>query len=175
MTILPIKRLPSQKRLRELLDYNTETGVLTWRFRPEARGSWNAQYAGMPALTGWHRGYRVGSIEGEKFRTHRVIWCWLTGDEPPEIDHINGNKSDNRACNLRASDRISNLKNCRLPKDNTSGFCGVYWASWANRWRSVIGINGRSLHIGYFNTRDEAISARKSKECELGFSERHGL
>ena len=124
---MPKRELPSPELLRKLLRYEPETGKLFWRKRPpdmfprESRGlSWNTRYAGAEAFKDKHeRGYKRGSIFGKTFRAHRAIWAMVHGHWPPEdVDHINGDTSDNRLENLRAVSRQENLKNQRLSKTN---------------------------------------------------------
>lgn len=168
-------RLPSQERLRELLDYDPDSGLLTWRARP-GDDRFNTRFAGMPALnckSGKH-GYRHGQIIGKWALAHRVIWKWITGDEPPQIDHLNGKRWDNRQDNLRAADNKINSRNRARYSSNTSGHCGVHFHRRDGRWHANINHGGRKRFIGGFATKGEAIAARKARQAELGYSERHG-
>lgn len=85
-----------------------------------------------------------------------------------EVDHKNRNKLDNRRCNLRVVNRSINSHNKDKQSNNTSGVKGVYWAKWANMWRVMININGKTINVGYFKEIDEAARARKSIEMEHG-------
>jgi hypothetical protein len=87
----------TQAIVKELLDYNPATGLLTWRRRhrhwfgsDHACNVWNARFAGKPAFTANNHGYLEGHILGEKHGAHRIIWLWMIGHWPdPEVDHDN--------------------------------------------------------------------------------------
>lgn len=185
------KALPSQDVLRQLLDYNPASGVLTWRhrdvewFEPSATRSaahicalWNVRYAGKTALSctsvgGERGGYKEGNLLGQSAKAHRVIWKWMTGQDPAQIDHINGARQDNRWVNLRNVAWAENAKNHKRRKDNTTGVVGIYWYDYgrkSGKWLAKVG--GR--YVGYFDTFDAAVAARKQAEREFGFHENHG-
>lgn len=87
---------------------------------------------------------------------HKEIYLKHTEELPIKVDHRNLNKLDNRFQNLRKASHTQNIRNSFKHKDNTSGFKGVSWAKWANKWRVQIMVNGKRFHIGYFSTRKEA-------------------
>jgi hypothetical protein len=94
---------PTQARLREVFDYDPESGVLTWRLTLS-----NRALVGAPVgyLTPRGDGYPRLRLDGQMFLSHRVIWCWMTGEWPKlVVDHINGVRSDNRWANLREAHR----------------------------------------------------------------------
>lgn len=176
------KELPSQSVLRELLDYDPASGLLTWRPRAEhlfrlrrQYTKFNKEFAGQPAL--YNRaesGHLRGRVLGQQVFAHRIIWKWVTGLEPTEIDHINGNSSDNRFENLRVVTRAENAKNHKRREDNTSGVVGVYWDKKCQKWTAKIGVRGRLVNLGFFECKDRAIAVRKQSEREHGFHENHG-
>lgn len=169
------KALPDQKRLKDLLEYDCNTGILTWKHRDEGPASWNARWAGKIALDINHNnGYRYGYVDNVAYLTHRVIFKWLYNREPPQIDHINGFGNDNRACNLRASSNIENSKNAKRRKDNSSGHCGVYYRKDIQKWVAEIMANGQKINIGCFVSVEGAIAARLQESKKRGFSKRHG-
>ena len=104
------------------------------------------------------------TIEGRRvritYRLHRIIM----GQTNPlkEVDHINHNKLDNRKENLRVCDHSQNGKNLPLKKNNTSGFSGV--SKYKNRWATRIKKNYKNYTIGFYDTIEEAISARLTAE-----------
>lgn len=182
------KPLPDQALLLKLLRYEPETGKLFWRERtPEFfpynanRSSidqctkWNSRLSGKPALNAIHdQGYRRGSICGTSFFAHRIIWRMVTGIEPEFIDHINGDRSDNRWINLRSVSKRENSMNCRLDKRNITGCHGVTWNMRKNRWQVRMTVSGKIKALGYFEDLDEAIRTRRAAEREVGFHPNHG-
>lgn len=178
--------LPSQEVLRQLLDYDPETGVLTWRTRdaewfahgrlgPEHVASvWNARYSGKAALTSRNSGgAHQGPILGTNRLAHRVAWKMVHGDEPEMIDHINGDPSDNRLSNLRAANAGVNAKNTKKRRTNTSGMMGVQYFPYG-RVKPIWVVRIGNDHIGCFATKEEAMAERKRLEEAYGFHENHG-
>lgn len=169
------KALPSQSKLRDLFDYNPDTGELFWKFRPDQSGSWNARYAGKPALQSKNKkGYLYGSLGGKTVRTHRVIWKWLTGIDADNIDHINGIRDDNREVNLRNVSILDNQKNQKKRSDNSTGRTGTRIRKDTGKVQAYICVNGQQISLGCFNTLDEANAVRTEKEIEYGFHPNHG-
>lgn len=167
--------LPTPEQLRQLLRYEPETGKLFWKERTsewfesswnrtaEANcRAWNTANAGREAFTTASRGYRQGSVLGISVRAHRVAWAIHHGSWPKNIDHINGDRGDNRASNLRDVETRENNKNLKIPRNNTSGHMGVYWHSRAKIWSARVQVNGESIHLGCFDSREAAVSARAS-------------
>lgn len=176
------KPLPSQEVLRQLLDYDPETGAFTWKPRgPEwfydgakqkARdfaARWNSAYAGKPALSALSDGYRCGTLLGVGVSAHRIAWVWWHGKEADSIDHINGNTSDNRITNLRSVTKAENARNHKRRKDNASGFVGIHKGKWG-RW--IVQVQGK--HHACFPCLGQAIKARKEAERRHGFHANHG-
>lgn len=171
--------------LRECLHYDPETGALTWLSRPEAhfqsgtKGAahlakiWNAKYAGKTAFSqvGSH-GYRTSALRGRRMLAHRVAWAIYFGAWPQgEIDHINGDRTDNRLANLRVVCRSQNAKNLSVKSGEMRG---IYWYAPTKRWVAKINHQRRMLHLGYFKDKNAAIAARREAERKLGFHENHG-
>jgi hypothetical protein len=95
---------------------------------------------------------------------HRVI---LKASERTEVDHINGNKLDNRRENLRVATKSQNLGNQKIRSTNTSGFKGVNWKQWrkirsSGAWTARISVGSKRIHLGYFSTAEEAARAYDS-------------
>jgi hypothetical protein len=170
--------LPPTELLRQLISYEPETGKCIWLPRPAQMfktkrhwSVWNARYAGKPALNCLKNGYRVGAINDRLMRQHRVIWKWMTGQEPDEIDHINGNRADNRWANLRSVTHKENTRNAgahmarQFPQ-------GVYKRG--RTWQARIKVDGKPVTIGSFATELEAVEAREAAKVELGFHRNHG-
>lgn len=98
----------------------------------------------------------------------------MTGEDPLEIDHINGDPKDNRWANLRSVISAENAKNQKRRKDNTSGVCGVYWREDSRKWRAMIGHNGRLIRVGTFERKEDAIAARLAAQQKLDYHPNHG-
>ena len=170
------------KMLRKLLNYNPETGELTWKERTADMFAtdgqmigWNARYAGKPALTAdTGRGYRQGGILGIRYRAHRVAWAMHYGEWPQVIDHENGVKDDNRIVNLRSVTQSENMRNAAMYDTNTSGHVGVYWNKGGSKWVSYISQNSKLVYLGSFTKKDDAIAARKAAEKKYGYHPTHG-
>ena len=158
-------------RLREVLEYNRHTGEF---FNKISRGS--RCIAGRPAGHFRKDGYRVIFIDGISYLSHRLAWLFVYGDWPQnDIDHIDGDPSNNSILNLRDVTHRANRRNSRLPSDNTSGACGVIFCKRSKRWIARIQDGGLTRHIGAFEEKERAIAARKESERLLGYHEFHGL
>jgi len=178
--------MPSADFLREILDYDPETGSLTWKPRgrhcfsylkypDRAAKTFNSQFAGRKAFTAIGNGYRRGAILNKTYSAHRIAWKIYYEAEPcGQIDHINHNRSDNRISNLREVSHQENHKNLPLRKTNSSGFPGVQWYEKPKRWRAFITNNGKTQYLGSFAEKNDAIRARVMAEKSLGFHENHG-
>lgn len=169
---------PSVEYLRECLDCDLEKGLLTWRRRPLSHfGSdhyfraWNTRFAGKRAFCTPDRGYFCGRIDKSAFRAHRIIWKIACGEDVIEIDHIDGNKSNNSLVNLRAVSHAENCKNSALRVDNKSGVAGVHWDVSKRRFTVSVG----HKFIGRFKTYEEAVERRLEVARRRGYSERHGV
>lgn len=169
--------------VRGLFDYDPSRGHLVWKFRPREHFSssriWmstNTRCAGKETGSVPNAdGYLSVAINGVGYKAHRIIWLWLYGEMPEQIDHINGVRSDNRASNLRAATHAVNMKNKKKRSDNKSGVTGVNWHAKDRRWVARIKVDGVTQRIGGFIHKEEAAAARKDAERKHGFSERHGL
>lgn len=159
---------------RALLSYDPNTGKLFWRHRSpqwftdtksktatHQCNIWNAKHAGQQALCKkTAKGYLRGTILGRKYMAHRVIWLMSTGHWPhPEIDHRDGDRSNNVLANLRISDRLGNCRNRSSCSGSSSQYLGVSWSSGMDMWRAQIANRDRTLHIGYFHEEVEAAKA----------------
>jgi len=148
------KPLPTQERLRELFDYDEATGLLLWRRRDDIGPGFNGRFAGKRAGSLSDRYWRV-MVDHRNFTYHRVIWKFVYGTEPSsEIDHINGDTSDNRIANLREGDRWLNAKN-RSPTRGRSLPKGVRLQKYCKNYQAYI-VRQR---LGYFSTPEEAHAA----------------
>jgi len=178
------RRNPTQAQLRQLLDYDPETGVLTWKERPlrffsaetkplrrRAWLIWNAKYPGATAGAK-AAGYIQIKVFDRNFPAHRVIWALIHGYWPYCIDHINGDPSDNRLANLRNVSRQVNQRNQKTHKSNTSGRTGVSWNRFTEKWVAQIKMDDTTIYLGSYDDFDQAVAARASAERENGFTGR---
>lgn len=174
--------------IHKLLAYDPASGMLVWKHRPislfrdgyrtadaEAR-SWNRRYSGQPAFTSVNNhGYRHGTIFGKSYQAHRVIWAIVHGHWPlGEIDHINGDRTDNRLVNLRDVPPAENRKNQTRSVKNTSGATGVHWCNTWSRWVAKIMVDRKTKVIGTFKSFEEAKAAREAASKKMGFADGHG-
>jgi hypothetical protein len=153
----------TQERLRFLLDYNPDTGVLTWRTKP-SRGIKVGQQAGTPTS----EGYLAFQINKKKMLAHRAIWFYVHGVWPPkEIDHINHVRNDNRLCNLRLASRLENSHNTQKHAKNMSGHKGVAWHNRNQKWQVQLQANHKTFYVGQFAQLTDAVQARAIAEIFL--------
>jgi hypothetical protein len=152
------KRLPTQAEILALLDYCPIRGVLTWRRRDAARPEWNSRYAGKYAGTPHNMGYVSVRIYGVRYLAHRIIWVLLHGSPPDGvIDHINGDRSDNRPDNLRD---VTSEENCWNTHARAQcGYKGVRFHSHNRSFQARITHRGRERHIGYYPSAEAASEA----------------
>ena len=141
----------TQDLLRELFNY--KDGHLYWKSKPNSRID-----ISKPAGSIWN-GYVRIRINGKSYRAHRLVFLVHHGYLPKEIDHIDGNKSNNAIENLRPATHSQNAHNAGKRKDNTSGFKGVTWYKPAKKWLARIKFKGKQNHLGYFDTAEQAYAA----------------
>ena len=142
------------RRVREVLTYNQKTGAFTWYVQTGPRVVVGA-FAGTKNV----RGYYEISIDGRKYVAHRLAWLYVTGSWPvDEIDHVNGNRADNRFCNLRDVPRAINTQNRRKANAGTSSkLLGV--SKHGVKWRARLQTNGRLTQLGTYDTPEKAHAA----------------
>jgi HNH endonuclease len=179
------RQLPKHKDLLVLLRYEPDTGRLFWLKRPSSlfsdgghgrahnRDKWNYRWAGKEAFTAVKSdGYRHGAIHGVNYTSHRVIWKMVTGQDPDEIDHIDGDRTNNRWSNLRSVPRKINRRNAARHRDNQSGATGVRETKYG--WQVFITVDGKMTCLGTFADFNEAVKVRKNAESTRGFHPNHG-
>lgn len=175
--------LPTPERVKSVIRYDGQD--FYWLPRPRAMfpdlasfRSFEARYAGQKcAIKKQLNGYHGIRIDRALILVHRLIWVLHYGEWPKgELDHINGDKFDNRIENLRDCTKSQNMRNQKLRRDSTSGFPGVHFCRDKKNkpWVARIGMRGTWKTLGYFATREEAIDCRKREQVKFGFSEHHG-
>ena len=143
----------TQAELKEKLEYNPETGIFTWLINKKI-GYLDKD------------GYLIITIKCKHYRAHRLAWLYMTGSWPVnQIDHIDRNRINNIFENLRDVTNTQNHWNEGYSKNNTSGYKGVYWYKPYKKWKAQISVNGKHIHLGYFDIPEEAAKAyREAKE-----------
>lgn len=180
--------LPSQAHLNEVLDYDPQTGILLWKFRGDHTFTatvlrtteqlarvWNGKNAGKVAFPARKDGYHTGSIDGQHYLAHRVIWKLVNGTEPTVIDHDDRDPDNNRLSNLVDGSQGENMRNRRLSNNNLSGHNGVCFENRRQKWEAFIHTSGTRRFLGYFGNLVDAVAARKSAEIQYAFHPKHGL
>jgi hypothetical protein len=130
------------EHLRQAFDYRPETGLIIDREhgRPVGRRNW--------------RGYVLLQFQGKSLLAHRVAWALHHGYWPKELDHKNGDASDNRLTNLRECTRAGNMQNRRGMKVGLKGT-----SKWKRKWKAQIVANGEPIYLGLFDTEEAAHAA----------------
>lgn len=155
----------NQSELKQYLDYDANTGHLTW-IKKANKGTVINSRAG--SLT--PSGYRRVKLLGQQYAEHRLIWCWYYGHYPSQhLDHINHIRDDNRIINLREVTISENARNRKTQNSKTSER-GIWYCRRRDRFIAEITLNGKKVYQGTFKTSDEAIKQRKLKETELGLA-----
>lgn len=156
------KELPATEYLRRCLRYNKTTGMAVWRTRPlshfvdaRAQAAWNTKYAG--TLAGACRntyGHCVLTLDNNKFLLHRIIWKYVTDEEPPlHVDHRNRKPNSNRWKNLRPATKGQN-------NVNSDRGAGVHFDKSRGNWQAYTKLNGKKIHLGRHPTKRLARAAR---------------
>ena len=137
----------NQQRLKELLSYDPDTGVFTWVKRlNNTAGAFDAY------------GYVVIRVDKILYKAHRLAWLYTFGEFPAgNLDHINQIKNDNRISNLRVVNQSQNIQNLASVK-------GVSWDKEREKWCARIKVMYKTIHLGRFTEKDDAIAARKAAE-----------
>ena len=160
--------IPSPELLRKLLRYEPDTGRLFWLERPpemfsshRACNAWNARFSGKESfITLDTKGYCMGGILNKSYRLHRIAFTIYHGFWPYAlIDHVDGNKTNNKIQNLREATASQNSCNRKATINGKSKFLGVYWHSHDKRWRAKLKSNGKQFHLGNFTCEIKAAKA----------------
>lgn len=150
-------------RIRELLDYDSTTGIFTWRV-----GRSGLACKGSIAGTTCSKGYIKIRVDGSTYKAHRLAWLYFYGAWPSkDLDHINQKKLDNRISNLREVSASQNNQNKTKRKDNTSGYRGVSRHKRGNQWQARIKIQGKEHYLGLFDSSIEASHAYEAAAKQL--------
>ena len=155
----------TQERLKEVLDYNPETGVFTWRVSPS-----NNTSAGSEAGSPDEKGYIKIKIRGSFYQDHRLAILYTDGYWPENtVDHKDRVPWHNWRSNLREASHQCQNRNCGMRSDNTSGVKGVSWSKKRGKWCAQIAVDSQQRHLGLLGSRLDAAYARYAAEQCLGF------
>lgn len=172
----PMNDLPF---MRSLFDYDPDSGRLTWKVRRDVPKWWNTRYAGTQPLATDDLGYRRAKVTYGDWSgyvsVHRICYLLMHGQLPAIVDHINGCVTDNRACNFRAANDLSNAWN-RAPNRGTATGCKgvnvIYYAKGPSKGQvcgyvARIGHGKEREYLGFFSTAEGAATAYTTRETQL--------
>ena len=147
----------TQARLQELLSYNPESGIFTWKLS-------NSNRVTVGSIAGSLRqhGYWYIGIDGKYYGAHRLAVLYITGQFPESVvDHLDRDRANNKWTNLQCTSTAINIRRQDTPKHNTSNCKNVSWSKRANKWLVQISVNYKRINCGYFNDFQEACNAAK--------------
>jgi hypothetical protein len=148
------------EQVRQALSYDPETGVFTWLRTVKDRKTRGGHHYSHPAKPN-EKGYIRISIEGKRYMAHRLAWLYVHGEWPKDdIDHINGNRSDNRIANLRDIPHKQNSQNRRRANvTSKTGLLGINPGWGGKKWVATIKVDGRTVSLGTYETPEAAHQA----------------
>jgi hypothetical protein len=159
--------------VRSQVSYDPRTGEFTWLVNRKHMKA--GMRAGCARIVRGGKPYRIIGVGGRKHLEHRLAFFTMTGEWPSfEVDHIDGNGCNNQWTNLRDVDGTTNRRNQRRMSKNKSGYTGVCWHTRNLKWEVKIGVNGDFINLGYFESLEDAIAARKNANQKYGFHANHG-
>lgn len=172
----------NQELIKELMHYDKESGICTLSHRDkrfyegneEITKRVNTKITNKKVLKTNDSGYIEIRIFKRLYRLHRLIWLYMTGEWPDQVDHIDGYRSNNKWENLRSVTKTENNRNMKLRENSTSGVIGVSYSKSDNLWHSYININRKRINLGWFKDKEKAIRARKEAEIKYGYHPNHG-
>ena len=164
----------TQDQLKHICHYNPDTGEFV-RIRKRSWTGNEYECKSFPNSNGDGWGYLQMNIDRVVYKVHRLIFLYMTGEFPKcDVDHVNGNRTDNRWENLRLVSRQENLRNMGLRQSNTSGVCGASYDRNRSAWHAYIGTGNKRTHIGYFGKKEDAVKARTDAERKYEYHVNHG-
>ena len=146
----------TQQTLKEYLQYNQYTGEFTWIKNPGTNITIGAVAGCFDS-----KGYIKITILGSQTYGHRLAFLYMDGVIPTMVDHIDGNPSNNKYINLRATTHSGNMRNSSISGRNTTGVKGVSWNSRYQKYKVQITIEGKQRGLGYYSSLGEATKVIK--------------
>jgi hypothetical protein len=146
----------TQSMLQSYLNYDPETGIFNWNIHKNSRATYGSVAGTMNIY-----GYIQICVDSKSYKAHRLAWLYMTGKMPKEyIDHINGDKTDNRFLNLRECSNSQNMQNKKkAQKNHVSGFLGVQLRKDRGSYVSHIYVNKKRKYLGSFKSPELASEA----------------
>jgi len=157
-----IKPLPLQEELHKFFEY--KKGHLYWKTKPRNSAKIGDKVGSLDS-----KGYVVLKLNNLPYKMHRIIWVYHydTISSNLQIDHIDGNKANNKIENLRlATNSQNNFNNKRAYGNSKSNILGVHWCKTKRKWVSQIRKNNKSIHLGYFVNQEDAVAVRREAELQ---------
>ena len=141
----------NKERINELLIYSPDTGLFTWKINRRGKAT-----AGSIAGSKNGCGYIIIKIDGRSYQAHRIAWLVMYGSFPNDmIDHIDGNRENNKINNLRQATAEQNMWNSVAGKNNKTGVKGVSWDNKNKKFRACISVKGKDKQIGRYSSLKE--------------------
>jgi hypothetical protein len=178
---------PDPDLVARTFDYDTMTGALIWKWRPRDMFKSDLAWTGInKRYTGKRAGHTHTCTVGKKYvqvwfcgrlhYAHRIVWVMHNGPIPDgmQIDHVDGDGTNNRIENLRLVTPTENKRNMRKPKTNTSGYVGVTYDKRAKRYVAMVGHKDGTTYLGQAGTAEGAFALRQAYNAANGFHPNHG-
>jgi hypothetical protein len=146
----------TKEELKSQVNYDQETGIFTWKVRNS-----NRIRIGDQAGNYHNGGYIEMQLLGQRHLAHRLAWLYVYGYTPKLIDHIDGNKLNNKISNLREASYSENAYNSKIRSDNKSGVRCVSWDKVRQSWEVRVKIDGKLKHFGNYKELDDAAKVAK--------------
>ena len=150
----------TQVRLKELFKYYPETGEFE-RIKRINGAKFGKKTKGVDS----GNGYKAITLDYVAHCAHRLAWLYMTGETPGQLDHINGDRSDNRFANLRICSNSQNAANKKRPVNNSTGYKGVFVDN--GKFRAAIKVNGKRIYLGYHASAEDAHAAYVKAASEI--------
>lgn len=164
---------PTQQNIKLLCHYDPDTGVFS-RIRKITWVGNIVESESTPAKTTKYGYYQI-NIFGRPYAVHRLVFLYMIGRFPKhDVDHVNGNRTDNRWANLREVSRRENMMNVGVRSNSTTGVTGVSRRKDTGKYVAYVDVMGKRTRLGNFDTLAEAKAARAEADVKYGFHENHG-
>jgi len=160
----------TQERLKELFHYDPLTGLFTRKITI----TYNSK-AGDVAKSIDSHGYIRIAIDGKRYKAHRLAFLYMENWLPEHVDHDDHIRINNKWKNLNAANNLTNHKNMSMQSRNKSGFTGVHKSKNYDKWIVQIRNKGKTIHIGSFAKKEDALKARKAANIKYNYHPNHGL